>query len=213
MVVSLAFRYSSLRRHPASARISRMTGAGPGACDGSGQRGTDRRRWCVPVERSCFEEWKESRRGGKVTMAEPEISQEMIRLYDEYTHLTLDRRGFMDKLTRLAGSARRRRAIAPLLAANQCQGGDRRRRRSAASRPRTSPSRRGRHHAAATWSSRPMPTGKLPGRHRHPRESRASTRISRTWRGAWRWRASWRWRPTSCRRSAARRATRTRRAT
>ena len=27
-------------------------------------------------------------------MTVPEISQEMIRIYDEYTHLTLDRRGF-----------------------------------------------------------------------------------------------------------------------
>ena len=32
-------------------------------------------------------------------MTVPEISQEMIRIYDEYTHLTLDRRGFMEKLT------------------------------------------------------------------------------------------------------------------
>jgi carboxymethylenebutenolidase len=39
-------------------------------------------------------------------MNEPaRISQEMIRLYDEYTHLTLDRRDFMRKLTKLTGSA------------------------------------------------------------------------------------------------------------
>jgi carboxymethylenebutenolidase len=47
------------------------------------------------------------------------ITQEMIRLYDEYTHLTLDRRDFMDKLTRLAGSGAAAAALAPLLAANQ----------------------------------------------------------------------------------------------
>ena len=52
-------------------------------------------------------------------MDTPKISQEMIRLYDEYTHLTLDRRGFMDKLTRLAGSAAAAAAIAPLIAPSQ----------------------------------------------------------------------------------------------
>ena len=51
-------------------------------------------------------------------MPEPHVSQEMIRLYDEYTHLTLDRRGFMEKLTRLAGSGAAAAAIAPLLSSN-----------------------------------------------------------------------------------------------
>jgi carboxymethylenebutenolidase len=51
-------------------------------------------------------------------MTKHQISPEMIRLYDEYTHLTLDRRGFMDKLARLAGSGAAAAAIAPLLAAN-----------------------------------------------------------------------------------------------
>lgn len=37
----------------------------------------------------------------------PKITQAMIDAYDEYTHLTLDRRGFMAKLTALAGSARK----------------------------------------------------------------------------------------------------------
>jgi len=49
----------------------------------------------------------------------PKITQEMIKAYDDYTHLTLDRRGFMDKLTRLAGSGAAAAAIAPMLAANQ----------------------------------------------------------------------------------------------
>ncbi|MEW9804938.1 dienelactone hydrolase family protein [Mesorhizobium sp. ZMM04-5] len=48
----------------------------------------------------------------------PTITQAMIDAYDEYTHLTLDRRGFMEKLTRLAGSGAAAAAIASLLAAN-----------------------------------------------------------------------------------------------
>lgn len=54
-------------------------------------------------------------------MARPEITQAMIDAYDEYTHLTLDRRGFMEKLTRLAGSGAAAAAIAPLLAANSAR--------------------------------------------------------------------------------------------
>ena len=49
------------------------------------------------------------------------ITQAMIDAYDEYTHLTLDRRGFMEKLTRLAGSGAAAAVIAPLLAANAAQ--------------------------------------------------------------------------------------------
>ncbi|WP_113503836.1 dienelactone hydrolase family protein [Rhizobium sp. SYY.PMSO] len=52
-------------------------------------------------------------------MEKPVVTQAMIDAYDEYTHLTLDRRGFMEKLTRLAGSAGAAAAIAPLLAANK----------------------------------------------------------------------------------------------
>ncbi|MEI2297891.1 dienelactone hydrolase family protein [Ensifer sp. MJa1] len=51
-------------------------------------------------------------------MQGPKITQAMIDAYDEYTHLTLDRRRFMEKLTGLAGSAAAAAAIAPLLAAN-----------------------------------------------------------------------------------------------
>ncbi|MDQ2634591.1 MAG: dienelactone hydrolase family protein [Pseudomonadota bacterium] len=51
-------------------------------------------------------------------MTRPAITQEMIDAYDEYTHLTLDRRGFMEKLTKLAGSGAAAAAIAPLLAAD-----------------------------------------------------------------------------------------------
>ena len=51
----------------------------------------------------------------------PQITQKMIDLYDEYTHLTLDRRGFMDKLTKLAGTGAAAAAIAPMLAANSAK--------------------------------------------------------------------------------------------
>ncbi len=49
------------------------------------------------------------------------ITQDMINAYDEYTHLTLDRRGFMERLAKLAGSGAAAAAIAPLLAANSAQ--------------------------------------------------------------------------------------------
>ena len=51
----------------------------------------------------------------------PKITQEMIKLYDDYTHLTLDRRDFMHKLTALTGSAAAAAAVAPMLAANQAR--------------------------------------------------------------------------------------------
>ena len=54
-------------------------------------------------------------------METPKITQAMINAYDEYTHLTLDRRGFMEKLTMLAGSGAAAAAIAPMLAASGAQ--------------------------------------------------------------------------------------------
>ncbi len=51
----------------------------------------------------------------------PAITQAMIDAYDEYTHLTLDRRGFMDRLAKLAGSGAAAAAILPLIAANKAQ--------------------------------------------------------------------------------------------
>jgi carboxymethylenebutenolidase len=51
-------------------------------------------------------------------MSKPTVTQAMIDAYDEYTHLTLDRRGFMEKLTRLAGWGAAAAAIAPMIAAN-----------------------------------------------------------------------------------------------
>ncbi|GLQ53243.1 carboxymethylenebutenolidase [Devosia nitrariae] len=48
----------------------------------------------------------------------PAITQEMIALYDDYTHLSLDRRKFMDHLAKLAGSMSAATAAATLMAAN-----------------------------------------------------------------------------------------------
>ena len=51
----------------------------------------------------------------------PTITQAMIKAYDDYTHLTLDRRGFMNRLTKLAGSGAAAAAIAPMLAASSAR--------------------------------------------------------------------------------------------
>jgi carboxymethylenebutenolidase len=51
----------------------------------------------------------------------PKITQAMIDAYDEYTHLTLDRRRFMEKLTQLAGSGAAAAAIAPLIGASSAK--------------------------------------------------------------------------------------------
>lgn len=63
---------------------------------------------------------REKRKGPGAGSA-PTITQEMINLYDEYTHLTLDRRGFMEKLGKLSGSAAAAAAIAPMLSSNYAQ--------------------------------------------------------------------------------------------
>ncbi|MBY8915749.1 dienelactone hydrolase family protein [Nitratireductor sp. L1-7-SE] len=52
---------------------------------------------------------------------QPKITQAMIDAYDEYTHLTLDRRAFMSRLTKLAGSGAAAAAIVPMLAANSAR--------------------------------------------------------------------------------------------
>jgi carboxymethylenebutenolidase len=51
----------------------------------------------------------------------PKITQEMIALYDDYTHLTLDRRRFFDHLTRVAGGTAAAYALLPLLDSNYAQ--------------------------------------------------------------------------------------------
>ena len=57
----------------------------------------------------------------KPTITQPTITQDMINAYDEYTHLTLDRRGFMEKLAKLAGSGAAAAVLAPMLAASSAQ--------------------------------------------------------------------------------------------
>lgn len=53
----------------------------------------------------------------------PAITQEMIDLFDDYTHVSLDRRSFMDNLAKLTGSMSTAVAAAALMASNaQAQG-------------------------------------------------------------------------------------------
>jgi carboxymethylenebutenolidase len=54
----------------------------------------------------------------RTTEQTPPITQEMIDLYDDYTHLSLDRRKFMDNLTKLVGSAATAVTVASLIAAD-----------------------------------------------------------------------------------------------
>jgi carboxymethylenebutenolidase len=55
--------------------------------------------------------------------SKPEVTQEMIALFDGYTHLSLDRRKFMDNLAKLCGSVAAATTIAGLMASNaQAQG-------------------------------------------------------------------------------------------
>lgn len=49
---------------------------------------------------------------------DPRITQEMIALYDDYTHLSLDRRKFMDNLAKMAGSMTAAVSIAGLMSAD-----------------------------------------------------------------------------------------------
>lgn len=48
----------------------------------------------------------------------PIVTQEMINLYDEYTHITLDRRAYMAKLTALVGSTAAAMTVTSLIEAN-----------------------------------------------------------------------------------------------
>lgn len=48
----------------------------------------------------------------------PKITQEMINLFDDYTHLSLDRRRFMDNMVKLAGSVTAATAAAAMMASN-----------------------------------------------------------------------------------------------
>ncbi len=48
----------------------------------------------------------------------PRVTQEMVELYDAYTHVTLDRRGLMSGLARLAGGTAAAMAVLPLIEAS-----------------------------------------------------------------------------------------------
>jgi carboxymethylenebutenolidase len=48
----------------------------------------------------------------------PEITREMIALYDDYTHVSLDRRRFMDSLAKVAGSMTAAATIAGMMGAS-----------------------------------------------------------------------------------------------
>ena len=49
----------------------------------------------------------------------PEITQEMINLYDDYTHITLDRRAYMTRLTALVGSTAAAATVTDMIAGNK----------------------------------------------------------------------------------------------
>jgi carboxymethylenebutenolidase len=49
----------------------------------------------------------------------PNITQEMISLYDEYTHITLDRRAYLTRLTALVGSSSAATAVTALIEADK----------------------------------------------------------------------------------------------
>jgi carboxymethylenebutenolidase len=49
----------------------------------------------------------------------PKVTQEMINLYDEYTHITLDRRAYLGKLTALVGSTAAAVAATSLIEADR----------------------------------------------------------------------------------------------
>ncbi len=49
----------------------------------------------------------------------PKITQEMINLYDDYTHISLDRRAYMTKLTALVGSTAAAATVTDMIAGNK----------------------------------------------------------------------------------------------
>jgi len=53
----------------------------------------------------------------------PRITQEMINLYDEFTHVTNDRADFMRRLTELVGTSEAAQTIAAMISANMSAAG------------------------------------------------------------------------------------------
>ncbi len=124
------------------------------------------------------------------------VTQAMIDLYDEFTHVTLDRRDFMRRLTALAGSAAAAAAIAPMLAASGAKAAI-----VAADDARvkaetiTYPGADGQTMTAIS-SCRPVLRGSC-RRSWSCMRTAASTRISRMSRGGWRLKGFWRLPPIS----------------
>jgi carboxymethylenebutenolidase len=59
----------------------------------------------------------------RATNEAPKITQEMIKLFDDYTHVSLDRRKFLDSLAKLTGSMSAAVTAAALMGSNaQAQG-------------------------------------------------------------------------------------------
>jgi carboxymethylenebutenolidase len=56
-------------------------------------------------------------------MTHGKLQQEWIELYDEFTHGTMSRRDFMDRLAKLAGGAAAAAAVVPLLQNNYAEAG------------------------------------------------------------------------------------------
>ena len=89
------------------------------------------------------------------------MRQDIIDLYDAYTHERLDRRIFMDRLAKLAGGSAAAAALLP------CSGRTMRRRRSCRPTMRASGPNRSRFKALPArcrriWSARPMPRARSP---------------------------------------------------
>src|SRR5262245_4250064 len=120
------------------------------------------------------------------------MDQRFINLYDTFTHGGMNRREFMDRLTKLAGSTAAATALLPLLQNNYAQAAV-----VAESDPRLVTER-------IAYDS---PKGKINGYLARPK---FSTRISRTWRAGSPSRASSATRSICCLWSAARRRMRTR---
>lgn len=57
-----------------------------------------------------------------MTQPTPELNQDIINLYDEYTHVPLERRDFMRRLATLAGGTAAAYALLPLLENNYAHG-------------------------------------------------------------------------------------------
>jgi carboxymethylenebutenolidase len=53
----------------------------------------------------------------------PEVNQRFIELYDEFTHGTMSRRDFMERLAKLAGGAAAAAALVPVLQNNYAEAG------------------------------------------------------------------------------------------